>query len=102
MLASHVYKRSELERYYFDVSRDKVTPDLRHVSHCDVLKDAHRLMVELQVKSEGHAVMSDLLIAYTQRQLCTMERERADPRPFIDQTGGKLASVKDLGDVPRV
>lgn len=45
--------------------------------------------------------MSDLLAAYTQRQICAIERDNAQPRPFVDSTGGLLPGTDDLGGIPR-
>ena len=46
-------------------------------------------------------MMSELLVAYTQRQICAIELEKVRPNRFIDEEG-KLEAYDELGGVPRV
>ncbi|KIJ25849.1 hypothetical protein M422DRAFT_38440 [Sphaerobolus stellatus SS14] len=82
-LAQHIYNNASLDEHYFSRVNPE-TPDWRHVN------------------VHGHKLMSDLLLSYTQRQLCAIEREKHDPRPWIDSSEGKLPGTDILEDIPRL
>lgn len=52
--------------------------------------------------NHGHKVMADVLIAYTQRQICAVERERRQPHVFLDRSKGLLPGTENLEEIPRV
>ncbi|KIJ41190.1 hypothetical protein M422DRAFT_255694 [Sphaerobolus stellatus SS14] len=84
VLAHHIYKHSKLDEYYFGRLPDSDKPDWRHVNE------------------KGHKVMADLLTAYTQRQICAVERAKADPRSWTDKSAGTLPGKDILEQVPRL
>jgi hypothetical protein len=52
------------------------------------------------VGAPGHKVMADLLVAYTQRQICAVEREKAKPTKYTSD--GTLPGTEGLDTIPRV
>ncbi|KAF8480602.1 hypothetical protein JB92DRAFT_3040853 [Gautieria morchelliformis] len=81
MLAPHIFKHAKLDEYYFTKTSDG-TPDWRHVG------------------APGHKVMGDLLVAYTQRQICAVEREKAKPTKYTSD--GTLPGTEGLDTIPRL
>ncbi|KIJ41191.1 hypothetical protein M422DRAFT_209303 [Sphaerobolus stellatus SS14] len=84
MLVQHIIKHSELDEYYFGTYPDPPRPDWTHVN------------------LKGHIIMSDLLTAYTQRQICAVERQNTVEGTWHDPTHGKLPPAQNLEDVPRL
>ncbi|KAF8511952.1 hypothetical protein BU17DRAFT_54299 [Hysterangium stoloniferum] len=82
MIAPHILKHHELVEHYFYIYEDSGV-DLRHVSNA------------------GHIMMSELLVAYTQRQICAIELERVQPNRFVSEDG-RLEGHDELGTVPRL
>lgn len=46
--------------------------------------------------------MADLLAAYTERQICALQKEKAHPQNWVDKTEGKLPGKDVLEEIPRV
>lgn len=57
-----------------------------------------------QVDLNGHAVMADILTAYTQRQLCAVELDESESesQPRNTELDSKLPTQEDLDEIPRV
>ncbi|KAF8587434.1 hypothetical protein K439DRAFT_1407534 [Ramaria rubella] len=81
MLTHHILKNAHLDEYYF-TKLGNGKPDWRHVG------------------VQGHRVMADVLAAYTQRQICAVEREKTHPTPYAGD--GTLPGAEGLDTIPRL
>ncbi|KAF8583190.1 hypothetical protein K439DRAFT_1661401 [Ramaria rubella] len=81
MLVHHVLNNPHLDEYYFN-KLPNGEPDWRHVN------------------AKGHKVMADLLTAYTQRQICAIERDNTQTTTYI--TDGTLPGTDGLDTIPRL
>ncbi|GJJ12747.1 hypothetical protein Clacol_006992 [Clathrus columnatus] len=80
-LVPYILKHAELDEYYF--CKNKEGTDWRHV-------DVH-----------GHKVMADILIAYTQRQICAVEMGKSRLQKADLKINEQLPKMEDLDDIPR-
>lgn len=47
--------------------------------------------------------MADILVAYTQRQLCTVESDRLNHHLYTElKLDAKLPTIEELDEIPRV
>ncbi|GJJ16093.1 hypothetical protein Clacol_010372 [Clathrus columnatus] len=81
-LVPYILKHAELDEYYF--CKNKEGTDWRHV-------DVH-----------GHKVMADILIAYTQRQICAVEMGKSRLQKADLKINEQLPKMEDLDDIPRI
>ncbi|GJJ16092.1 hypothetical protein Clacol_010371 [Clathrus columnatus] len=56
----------------------------------------------IMVDVHGHKVMADILIAYTQRQICAMEMGRSRLQRADLKINKQLPKMEDLDDIPRI